>query len=111
MKVASMEDNPEIQPKKRKKNYTKNKGGRPPSAGEERRTKRISINVTEDEFKNLDERCGDLNQQPAVLARIALKNSGLLDPFKDGETVVYELIKQLRAGKPNNESRSEPESR
>lgn len=107
MKIEDMDSNPEIQPKKRK-SFTKNKGGRPPSAGEVRRTKRLSINVTEDEFNNLGERCGDLNQQPAVLARIVLKNSGLLDPFEDGETVVVELIKQLRAAKPNNESTPEP---
>ena len=59
--------------------YQKDRGGRPPIPAEARKTKKLSITLTEEEFAAVSNKCGRLLQL-AVVAGEVLRQSGLFMP-------------------------------
>ena len=58
---------------------TPTRGGRPPIPAEARKTKKLSITLTEEEFATISNKCGRL-LQPTVVVGEVLRQSGLFMP-------------------------------
>ena len=76
MKIGSMGLPERNMKSSRVLSYQKDRGGRPPIPPETRKTKKLSITLTEEEFAAIAEKCGRL-LQPAVVAGEVLRQSGL----------------------------------
>ncbi len=79
MKIGNMRLGEQGQPPERMLSYQKDRGGRPPIPAEARKTKKLSITLTEEEFVAISNKCGRL-LQPAVVAGEVLRQSGLFMP-------------------------------